>query len=392
MEIVCFSHLRWDFVFQRPQHLLTRFADHFRIFYVEEALHFSEKDHFSEVLHNNIHIIKLHLSGEPNQADVIDRQKKLLANVFFKHKISDYISWYYTPMALPFTAHLSPVITVFDCMDELSAFKFAPASLKKLEKDLLTKSDVVFTGGHSLYEAKKHQHSNIHAFPSSIDKKHFVAARTIKNDPADQANIPHPRFGFYGVLDERFDIELVREAATKRPDWQFVLIGPIVKIDPATLPKNSNIHYLGGKKYAELPTYLSGWDISMISFALNDSTKYISPTKTPEYLAGGKPVISTPIKDVVDGYGVNGLVHIVKNSDEFIAVAEKELAVKDKRKWLQQVDKCLANCSWDITVNQMRELMYKAIAKKQIIADQKKKEIFAPAHYMLVKPQLPAAS
>jgi glycosyltransferase involved in cell wall biosynthesis len=394
MEIVCFSHLRWDFVFQRPQHLLTRFADHFRIFYIEEAVHHSEHDHYSEVVHNSIHIIKLHLKGHPHEDDVVKRQQSLLATIFNKHKISEYILWYYTPMALPFTSHLEPVVTVFDCMDELSAFKFAPASLKQLEKELLNKSDVVFTGGHSLYEAKKQQHRNIHSFPSSIDKKHFNSARSIKHDPADQANIPHPRFGFYGVLDERFDIDLVREVAEAKPEWQFVLIGPVVKIDPESLPKNKNIHYLGGKKYAELPSYLAGWDISMISFAMNESTKFISPTKTPEYLAGGKPVISTPIRDVVESYGKNGLVHIVNNAREFVNVAQKELASKDKKQWLQQVDKYLANFSWDLTVNQMREHIYKAIAQKQVLAGQKKKEKFTTtaAHYMLVKPQLPAAS
>lgn len=398
MEIVCFSHLRWDFVFQRPQHLLTRFADHFRIFYVEEAFYHQDHDHYSEVIHNNIHIVKLHLTGEPDQDDVIGRQKTLVSSMMTKHKINEYLLWYYTPMALPFTSHLQPLITVYDCMDELSAFKFAPPALKKLEKDLLNKADVVFTGGHSLYEAKKHQHWNIHAFPSSIDKKHFGAARTIKQDPADQANIPHPRFGFYGVIDERFDIDLIAEAASKKPDWQFVLIGPVVKIDPETLPKNSNIHYLGGKKYSELPAYLSGWDISMVSFALNESTTYISPTKTPEYLAGGKPVISTAIKDVVESYGNHGLVHIVNNSDEFVQVAELELSTTDKKNWLKQVDKHLANNSWDFTVNQMREHLYKAIAEKQIVEKQvavkgqRKKEVFSSTHYMIVKPQLPAAS
>ena len=393
MEIVCFSHLRWDFVFQRPQHLLTRFADHFRIFYIEEALFHSDQDHYSEVLHGNIHIVKLHLKGGHEEPDVVSRQKKLVSAIFNKHKINEYLLWYYTPMALPFSDHLEPVITVYDCMDELSAFKFAPPALKQLEKDLLNKADVVFTGGHSLYEAKKHRHHNIHAFPSSIDKKHFAAARNVKHDPADQAQIPHPRFGFYGVLDERFDVELIREVADARPDWHFVLIGPVVKIDPATLPKNENIHYLGAKKYAELPTYLGGWDISMVSFALNESTTFISPTKTPEYLAGGKPVISTPIRDVVESYGKAGLIHIASNAREFISLAEKELAVKDRKKWLHQVDKYLANCSWDNTVHDMRQLMYKAIAKKEAVAERRKKEeVFTAAPFLMVKPQLPAAS
>ena len=391
MEIVCFSHLRWDFVFQRPQHLLTRLADHFRIYYVEEAIFHQERDFYSEVIHNNIYVIKPHLKGAPDDVNVAERQRLLVRSLFLKHKINEYILWYYTPMALEITNTLKPVVTVYDCMDELSAFKFAHPALKQMEKELLNKADVVFCGGNNLYNAKKHQHSNIHPFPSSIDKKHFGTARHIKQDPADQAKIPSPRFGFYGVIDERFDIELIRQVAEKKPDWHFVLIGPVVKIDPATLPQKENIHYLGSKKYSELPSYLSGWDISLVSFALNESTQFISPTKTPEYLAGGKPVISTPIKDVVDSYGKNGLVHIISNAEEFVEVATTELATKDKHAWLQQVDKCLANSSWEITVNSMRKVIYEAIAEKQIIADQKKKEKFAET-FMLVKGSLPAAS
>jgi len=391
MEIVCFSHLRWDFVFQRPQHLLTRLADHFRIYYIEEPLFHQEHDHYSEVVHSNIHIVKPHLKGSPDNLNVAARQKSLLRNLFFKHKISDYILWYYTPMALEISEELDPVITVYDCMDELSAFKFAHPALKQMEKELLNKADVVFCGGNNLYNAKKNQHNNIYPFPSSIDKKHFGTARHIKQEPEDQASIPSPKFGFYGVIDERFDTELISQVAERKPDWHFVLIGPVVKIDPETLPRRANIHYLGSKKYNELPAYLSGWDISMISFALNESTQYISPTKTPEYLAGGKPVISTPIIDVVNSYGKHGLVHIVKNADEFIDTAAKELSDSDKRQWLQKVDKHLATDSWELTVHNMRKIMYEAIAEKQIIAEQTKKEKFAET-FMLVKGSLPAAS
>jgi len=265
----------------------------------------------------------------------------------------NYFSWYYTPMALPFTDHLTPELVVYDCMDELSAFKFAPPELTILEKELLKKADVVFTGGQSIYEAKKNAHHNIHAFPSSIDKHHFGKARKIKEDPEDQKHIAHPRFGFFGVIDERFDIELIDAVAKAKPEWQFILLGPIVKIDPNTLPRYNNVHYLGGKKYEELPEYLAGWDIAMVAFAMNESTKFISPTKTPEYLAAGKPVISTPIRDVVRPYGDNKLVHIVSNPNEFIKAAEKELSKKRKASWLKKVDDFLLYNSWDRTWGQM---------------------------------------
>lgn len=384
MDIVCFSHLRWDFVFQRPQHLLTRFADFSRVFYIEEAYFHSHEDWYEETVHGNIHVIKMHVSGEHDDPFAVSRQKKLLHEMSVKYQFKEYVTWYYTPMALAIAADLNPVATVYDCMDELSAFKFAPTSLKEMEKELLRQADVVFTGGYSLYNAKKHQHDNVHAFPSSIDKKHFKKARKSTADPADQAGIAGPRFGFYGVLDERFDVALISEVAERRPEWQFVLIGPVVKIDPNALPKRDNIHYLGSKRYNELPDYLSGWDIAMVSFALNEATKFISPTKTPEYLAGGKPVISTPIRDVVTTYGSTGLVHIAANADEFIAAAEEELALTDKREWLNKVDAFLAKESWDITVNNMRSQIYQAIARKQLK--------HAPAEFFVVNKVLPVAS
>ncbi|MGZ3923025.1 MAG: glycosyltransferase, partial [Flavisolibacter sp.] len=172
-------------------------------------------------------------------------------------------------------------------------------------------------------------------------------------DPEDQKHISHPRFGFFGVIDERFDIELIEAVAKAKPEWQFILLGPVVKIDPATLPRYDNVHYLGGKKYEELPDYIAGWDIAMVAFAMNESTKFISPTKTPEYLAAGKPVISTPIRDVVRPYGDNKLVHIVNNADEFIKAAEKELGKKRKASWLRKVDDFLLYNSWDRTWGQM---------------------------------------
>jgi UDP-galactopyranose mutase len=238
-------------------------------------------------------------------------------------------------------------------MDELSAFKFAPPQLTILEKELFKKADIVFTGGNSIYESKKNSHHNIFSHPSSIDKHHFGKARISNTDPEDQKHIPHPRFGFFGVVDERFDIELIENVSRLRPEWHFIILGPIVKIDPASLPHYENVHYLGGKKYEELPSYIAGWDIALVPFAMNESTKFISPTKTPEYLAAGKPVISTPIRDVVNPYGDNKLVYIVNNAEEFIEAAEKELQKKRKSSWLNKVDDFLMYNSWDRTWGQM---------------------------------------
>jgi glycosyltransferase involved in cell wall biosynthesis len=353
-DLLCFSHLRWDFVYQRPQHLLSRFANHTRVFFIEEPIFHDAEDklHINEAS-KNVYVVVPHLKHGCPEQEVITKQKNMITNLVSVMEISNYFSWYYTPMALPFTDHLEPRMIVYDCMDELSAFKFAPVALKENEKILLEKADVVFTGGYSIYEAKKNAHHSIYPFPSSIDKDHFAAARNIKHEPADQENIPHPRFGFYGVIDERFDIDMIAGAAAARPDWQFVLIGPVVKIDPETLPKFKNIHYLGGKNYKELPDYLAGWDVAIIPFAMNESTRFISPTKTPEYLAAGKPVISTPIRDVVSPYGDNKLVHIASDAKQFVRHGETILKRKNARRWLNKVDAFLEGNSWDRTWGQM---------------------------------------
>ncbi len=291
--------------------------------------------------------------------------KEMTYRLFLENAINDYVFWYYTPMALRFTSHFSPIASIYDCMDELSAFKGADSNLPAVERELFRRVDLVFTGGQSLYEAKRNQHRAVYAFPSSIDAAHFGKARNHTVEPDDQADIPHPRLGFFGVIDERFDRELLDQIASKRPDWQFVMIGPIVKIDPESLPKHPNIHYLGGKKYNELPAYLAGWDIALLLFARNESTRFISPTKTPEYLAAGKPVISTSIQDVVRPYGELKLVEIADTPDDFIAAAEKILSRSVDDEWLARVDAFVANLSWDKTWGQMSNLIEKVVERKR---------------------------
>jgi glycosyltransferase involved in cell wall biosynthesis len=376
-DLVCFSHLRWDFVYQRPQHLLSRFGKHTRTFFIEEPVFTEGEETFNARRSSEgVHVITPQLHPGLNEEEINSRLQQLLNAYFTEHEIENYVLWYYTPMALGFSEHLQPQLTVYDCMDELSAFKFAPPALKQREKELLQKADVVFTGGVSLFEHKKNQHHNIYPFPSSIDKEHFGQARVIKADPADQQNIPHPRIGFYGVVDERFDIELLRDAAAQRPDWHFVILGPVVKIDEADLPRGNNIHYLGGKSYKELPAYLSGWDIAFIPFARNESTRFISPTKTPEYLAAGKPVISTSIKDVVDPYEKNKLVEIADDAPTFVSAAERIFNQQLKEAWLQEVDRFLANNSWDKTWSAMMNHINVAINDKSTVNNKKTKEAY----------------
>ncbi len=369
IDLVCFSHLRWDFVYQRPQHLLSRCARERRVFFIEEPV-FANSSMRLDVreVDDGLHVIVPQLpDGLRSDIAITAVMKEMTYRLFQDHAIDDYIFWYYTPMALRFTNQFAPLATVYDCMDELSVFKDAPSILPALEKDLFRRVDLVFTGGQSLYEAKRNQHRAVYAFPSSIDAAHFGKARTTNIDPPDQADIPHPRLGFFGVIDERFDRELLDQVASKKLDWHFVIVGPIVKIDPESLPKRPNIHYLGAKKYHELPAYLAGWDIALLLFARNDSTRFISPTKTPEYLAAGKPVISTSIRDVVRPYGELKLVEIADRPDEFIYAAEKILAGSCEAEWLARVDKFLGNVSWDQTWKQMSDLINAVIERKRLV-------------------------
>jgi hypothetical protein len=364
-DIICLSHLRWDFVYQRPQHLLSRFARGVRVFFFEEPI-FSDEPTRLDInrREDNLYVAVpkiAHLDRESR--NVTDIQREMLDELVDSNSIKDFVLWFYTPMAMDFADRLKPAATVFDCMDELSAFKFAPPELVENERRLMEKADVVFTGGQSLYEAKSDRHANIHAFPSSIETEHFNQARNITDEPVDQASIPHPRFGFCGVIDERMDIEMLREMAELRPEWQFVMIGPIVKIAEEDLPRHENIHYLGGKDYKDLPAYIAGWDVAIMPFAINESTKFISPTKTPEYLAAGKSVVSTPIRDVVRPYGDLGLVHIASTAKEFVAACE--IALKDDESdRLQKTDEFLSYNSWDITFNKMKSLIDEAVIKQ----------------------------
>lgn len=359
--LLCLSHLRWGFVYQRPQHVMSRLAlDYNVIFFEEPVFEGTAEDQATPRLEHSkpapgIEVIVPRLAHGLNEQQIAETQRKLLDEMLLARGDEELLLWYLTPMSLAFTDHLQGNVTIFDCMDELSAFRGAPARLVDMERQLMARADVVFTGGYSLWEVKQRQHDNAHPVPSSVDIAHFAAARTGLADPVDQAGIAHPRLGFFGVIDERFDIELVEKLATLRPGWQIVLIGPVVKIDPATLPQLPNIHYLGGKGYDELPAYLAGWDVALMPFAMNESTRFISPTKTPEYLAGGCPVVSTPIHDVIRGYGQSGAVTIADTASAFVAAIDAALGLKGSAQFLQSADAALEGMSWDTTSRFMKE-------------------------------------
>lgn len=353
--LLVLSHLRWNFVFQRPQHLMTRAARDRDVFYIEEPIFGPGPDRLEVSTDAGVTVCVPHVEAGHGPAESQARTARLLENLVQERGLVGHDLWVYTPMELPVADGLSPDVVVYDCMDELAQFRGAPPELRERERQLFDRSDVVFTGGQRLFEAKKAQHPNVHAFPSSVDVAHFAQARELPQ-PADQEGIPHPRLGFYGVIDERFDIELLGELSRRRPEWQFVLVGPVVKIDPESLPQGDNLHYLGGRTYPELPAYLGGWDVALLPFALNEATEFISPTKTPEYLAGGVPVVSTPIRDVVRPYGDLELVRIAEGADAFEAACAAVLAeagTPAAQERQARADAFLSELSWDRTWSEM---------------------------------------
>jgi len=307
-SLVCLSHLRWDFVYQRPNHLMARAAKRYDVLFVEEPVPDEGRPWLELIPVDGLTVVRPHLPADLAAPPVV---AALLRNLLEEREIVDPVLWYYTPMALHWTEGIRASAVVYDCMDELSAFRSAPPALVALEQALLERADLVFTGGRSLFEAKRHRSSAVHCFPSSVDRAHFGQARVPQPDPADQAGIPHPRIGYFGVIDERVDLELVGEVARRRPDWQVVLVGPIAKINPADIPALPNVHHLGRKDYADLPAYLAGWEVALMPFAHNSATRRISPTKTLEYLAAGLPVVSTSVPDVVADYS-----HVVRIADD----------------------------------------------------------------------------
>ena len=368
--LVVFCHLRWDFVWQRPQQLMSRFARDRRVFFVEEPI-FREDAGEAEAAtlerrESEGVVVCQPVCRDPGPGGgprLDEMYVRLSAELVKTERLTDYTAWFYTPMLFPAIRGLEPSLVVYDAMDELALFKGAPPELLPRERELLQRADVVFTGGVSLGKAKAQHHANVHAFPSGVDAAHYAQAlREETKVPEDLAALPAPRIGFFGVIDERTDIELLRQAAQLRPGYAFVMLGPVVKIDPADLPRVENLHYLGQKQYRDLPGYVKGFDVCMMPFALNDATKFISPTKTLEYMAAHRPIVSTPVADVVGSY--KEAVAICGTAEEFVGAVDKALAEEPgaREARVARERAILERNSWDSIAERMDVKMREARA------------------------------
>ena len=336
---------------------MSRWTRQRRVFFVEEPIRDAGDSRSRLNVHREacgVYVVQPHIAG-PGAQEGLTLQG-LYRDLFDEYGIRDPVSWYYSPMFVPATRGLSSSVVVYDCMDELAAFQGAPSTLVGFEDELLARADLLFTGGRSLYEHKRLRHPSAHIFASSVDTEHFRRARRPTVDPPDQCEIPHPRLGYFGVIDERMDLQLLADVARLRPSWHIVLLGPTVKIDVDSIPKRPNIHLLGQKSYDDLPRYLAGWDVALLPFALNDATRFISPTKTPEYLAGGKPVVATPIRDVVTPYGDEGLVQIARDGQQTVAAVEA-IEREGPHARTARADRFLSTMSWDRTFSSIAALV-----------------------------------
>ena len=387
--LIVFSHLRWDFVYQRPQHLLSRLAKHYRVIFFEEPVRGKQTPFLQRWAPcSNVEVLRPHTTVDAVgfHDDQLPELKHLLADYLSDFSIENYLVWFYTPMALPLLAELTPQAVIYDCMDELSAFRNAPRQMIQREKALLKRAQLVLTGGPSLFEAKRGLHKTVRCFPSAVDAEHFSCRTSTSNGncvdvsspnvtmpvaslPATDrkrspykedaarlhASIAHPRLGFFGVIDERFDAGLITAVADAAPNWQLVIVGPIVKIDPASLPQRANVHWLGQQPYEILPHLVAQWDVCLLPFALNESTRFISPTKTLEYMAADKPIVSTPIHDVVSLYGDS--VSIAATAEQFISACAASLAESgnDRQLRIERMRGHVSRCTWDLTARRIHE-------------------------------------
>ncbi|HTM01031.1 MAG TPA: glycosyltransferase [Candidatus Omnitrophota bacterium] len=353
--VVVFSHLRWNSVFQRPHHIMTRLAERRDILFVEEPVTSSAVAGL-EVMRvaPRVRVVQPHLPVEgpgfgPRQERILSAQ---LSRFLEREGYERFVAWLYTPMAVSVARGLNPAAIVYDCMDELSHFLHAPAEIQAREHELFECADAVFTGGPSLYRAKQRLHPYVHCFPGSVDVKHFASAASIP-DAREQARFPHPRLGFLGVIDDRMDLDILRHLAAQRPRWTFVMVGPVAKIERSALPWGANLRYMGQQPYHDLPGYLAGWDVCIVPFARNDATRFNSPTKVLEYMAADRPIVSTSIEDVAEPYG--DIVFLGDGPEGFLRACERALdqseAERASRRALAR--EVLARTSWDETVDRM---------------------------------------
>lgn len=372
--IIVHSHLSWHWVWQRPQQFLSRLSRSHRVLFIET--HAPDDRLLSPLAqcqvaetHANITVLKIQFPARRwHEADYVDQERRRLVQAALsgplRGQFHGAVQWFYDPMAVTaFAGRLGERAIVYDCMDELAKFRGAPPALLEREAELLALADVVFTGGWRLYEAKSRLNANCHFYGCGVDLEHFGKARRPDTAlPEDLRRLPRPVLGFFGVVDERMDYELVARLADATPKGSVVIVGPAAKVEADQFPRRSNLHWLGQRNYSELPHYAKGFDVCLMPFALNESTEYINPTKALEYLAAGRPVVSTAIADVMRNFGA--VVTVGHSHSQFIELCHRSLEQPEP----QLIERGLALAAqntWDSIVQKLETHAWEALQARR---------------------------
>lgn len=371
--IVAHCHLLWDWVWQRPQQFLSRLADRHPVLYVETHPPSPDLDEptatVREIEAAKVTVLKIQFPlGSWGNGGFVDRERRRLVQETLTGPLAGRfespVQWFYDPMAVTaFLGRLDERAVVYDCMDELSKFKHAPPEIIERERQLLSMADVVFTGGRKLWEAKRKLNPNCHFYGCGVDVNHFARSKFQELAvPTDIRQLSAPILGYFGVIDERLDYDLIRKIAEARPGWNIVLVGPTTKVSAEDLPQRSNIHWLGGRPYSELPAYAKAFDVCLMPFALNEATEFINPTKALEYMATGKPVVSTPVPDVVSNFAE--VAHIASSPEEFLHACEESLQHPNANR-IERGEIMARENTWESVVARLEEHVAEALALKK---------------------------
>jgi glycosyltransferase involved in cell wall biosynthesis len=374
--IIVHSHLCWDWVWQRPQQFLSRLSQRHKILFVETIgpdpeLAMPHVRFRTVAEYPNITVLRLQFpSWSWGDGAYVDAERFRIVSSFVSGgplagQFENPVQWFYDPMAVTaFGGKMGEILTVYDCMDELSKFRFAPAEIHSREAELLATADVVFTGGRKLYESKSRFHDNCHFYGCGVDCAHFGSARNGRTQtPHEIRSLPRPVLGYFGVIDERLDYDLIAALADANRNQSVVMVGPVMKVDPAALPQRPNIHWLGQRSYADLPAICKGFDVCLMPFALNEATEFINPTKTLEYMATGRPIVSTAVPDVVRNF--SDVVSVAQSIEDFVGRCESCFK-KQNQEVIEQGLVLAGRNSWDSIVAELEGHMRTAILKKAI--------------------------
>ncbi|HSU55816.1 MAG TPA: glycosyltransferase [Candidatus Dormibacteraeota bacterium] len=359
--IIVHSHLCWDWVWQRPQQFVSRLSKRHKILFVETvapdpalvvpAARFRQVEKYP-----NTTILTVQFPAwRWGDGAYVDSERRRIVQQFVAGPGSEFenpVQWFYDPMAVPaFAGQMGERLTVYDCMDELSRFRCAPPEMSVREAKLLALADVVFTGGRKLWESKRRHHENCHFYGCGVDVAHFGKALKPETPIATQLeSLSKPVLGYFGVVDERLDYDLIARLADANPEWSVAIVGPVLKVEEASLPRRANLHWLGGQPYADLPSFCKGFNICLMPFALNEATEFINPTKALEYMATGRPIISSAVPDVVANFGE--VVHVADDVEEFISLCRKATARPDAERTRRGLAKAREN-TWERIVSEL---------------------------------------